>query len=211
MKAPDGIQILADELAFRILGWDEVKGSIVGNGYAFVGGHAEIGAYLEAWAACKRLVTVSAAKDLEASEPAVPRSIVVLRSGTPIAGFAMITVRPWRPFRGERIAIPDAIAPYFEIEDVKVGNCSQFERAGSQSAMFYAARIDCSAKFIVTAHAATPIAISIANDAIAEFGRALSMATCQVAQDIVMCVQLKKGAPPTEFEAMILGHSIGSW
>lgn len=203
MKAPETLQKIAEDLSFRINGWDEVNGAIVGNGCTFIGTHSEVRSYLEAWGKCRRL----------AKEPKVLQSMLVLRSSVPITSseYASICVRPWRPFRGDRIAIPDVIAPYFEIDDIKIGNCSQFEQGGSQSAMLYAARIDQSAKFLIADGGAVPIQISIAEVAIGQFGRALSMIACQVSQDITMIVRLKKGAPPTEFEAMILGLTVAGW
>ena len=132
------------------------------------------------------------------------RAIVVMSSHSPIQGgqWCQICMRPQSgPFLGQRIIIPDDIAPYFEIVDIRVGNRSQFRQQTSpHSAMLYAARVSSGPKISVGEHK-----IQIDEDAVAECGREFPMDTVQAAMDLSFDVRLKDHAPPTIFEVMILG------
>lgn len=108
-----------------------------------------------------------------------------------------------------RIAVPDAIAPFFDLNDLHVGNRSCMPQAQSISCDLLAVRLDSQVLFRATTLRGDEIGITIAEAAAAEFGRAWSMPTCQVAQDLVARVTLKEGAPPTVFEMLILGKTLG--
>lgn len=185
----------ATALGFELIGWDGDNGGLVGHGAEFVGSRPELSAYLLAWATCH---------DLK-SDRAVPRSICVLRSYHEIvAGDVEITVRPQKvPFVGERIAVPDDVAPYFDILDIRVGNRSQFLQATPQSAALYAVRMDRTAALRVD----DVLNVSITEPSLIEFGRPVQMEACQAAQDLAVWVRLKDGAPSTAFEMWILGRS----
>lgn len=216
VKPPEDTLRTAADLGFEIGGWDEQSGGLRGHGHDYVGSHDEIRAYLIAWLTCKNVQTLVVAQELEAQEPGIQRTMMCLRSSWPVGGGgrewsrqATIVVRPQLPFRGERIAIPDAIAPFFDLDNLAVGNRSCMPQAQSISCDLLAARLDHRAALEGAPLPSGAIAITITEAATAEFGRAWSMPVCQVAQDLVATVSLKEGAPPTVFEMLILGKTLG--
>jgi hypothetical protein len=133
---------------------------------------------------------------------AQPNFVWSLRTGLPVTASAQITERWQRlsTFRGHRIAVPDSIARYFDIDDIKIHNRSQFPSSQSMSAELFGTRLSEQALLVLRDGQ-----IVIEEAAIAEFGRSFLMDTCQVAMEIVVSVSLKEGAPPTAFEMLILG------
>jgi hypothetical protein len=132
-------------------------------------------------------------------------SIVILRSDGKIFGDTTIWVRPRSiAFRGYRIAIPDDIAPFFDIIDLKVGNRSVLSSSPVGGHLF-ACRMDMQAKLILSD--TRPVQVMVSEPATAEFGRAITMETCQTAMDMSVTVRLK-GGEPHHFEMYILGRSV---
>lgn len=121
---------------------------------------------------------------------------------------AEITSRPQRgAFRGDRIAIPFEIAPWFHVEDIKVGNRSQLPQSGGYSAELFSTRIDRLALLKMRDHS-NVFTLELVGAAEAEFGGRFAMETAQTAMDVVMLATLKKNTPrPMGFEAYILGIS----
>lgn len=213
MKAPGNIQERVDELGFEICGWDEVSGALSGHGQMFIGSHEEIAAYLQAWDACRKVTVEKAAEEAERANPRVERSLLCLRSEplTLNQGVSYVVARPQIPFRGDRVAIPDDVAPHFDVLDVRVGTRSVLTRSETISADLFAARLNRGAMLrLLEEGRGGPIAVQISSAAEAEFGRALSFPTCQAAEEIVMAIVLKRMVddPPRVFEAMVLGQTV---
>ncbi len=214
MKAPESIQERASELGFEVCGWDEAAGAIRGlptSPYGkdpFIGSHDEIRAYLIGFANCRRFELNEIDRIRLSGEPALRRSMLVLRGMTTLHD-RLITVHghPHVAFRGERIAIPDDVAGLFEILDIRVGNRSQLLTSGDISAALFAARIDRQARVRILADGALAKLV-VADEAEAQFGRPLSMDTCQPHLDVSIVARGREGTPPTMFEALILGRTI---
>lgn len=162
-------QRIADA-GFAIVGWDEVLGSIrrtSGEEVAFIGSHAEVAAYVQAWERCSAVVTATHLQEQAQSDRArmIHRSMLVVSSGDGILGeegvprFAPrgtriresapvpwqrtydLVVRPQIPFRGIRVAIPDEFAHRFDVLDVRVGNRSMFPISEAVPGEAFAMRI----------------------------------------------------------------------
>jgi len=231
MKAPDLFVERAQALGFSIQGWDETQGSLAGYGQTFIGSHAEVRAYLEAWKACSETTQFAASK----KDPGVPCSILMMRSDFVVdhdgkSGNRMVSINSsdplsrsgyqaatvvrfpvFTPFRGERIAIPDSIASSFMICGVSVGNRRQ--TPGTMDAIdgsLFAARIDNQAKLLMRESSTNVIAVTVTEPALAEFGRAFTMDVAQSAMDVTLYVALKPEAKPCVFEAMVLGRTVQS-
>jgi hypothetical protein len=217
----DRLVELATDLEFEVTGHDEVCAAISGHGHKFFGTHAEVIAYLSAWRAC---VDVGA-RDLAArvtqgnGRPFVRTVISLCMSRSPNnRGQAVevppgesvqITTRPFsHPFRGERIAIPDYVAPHFSIDDVRVGNRSQLPQAGSIPASAFACRLSEQAVLELDARAARGVTVTLAEPAVVEFGRELCMETCQCSMDMVI-VATNISSEPRQFEGFVVGVDLG--
>lgn len=223
MKAPESVQERATELGFEIVGWDESGGAIRGlptspyGGETMIGSHDEVRAYLQGFASCRRFELQEIERAKIAEEPTLRRSLLVLRGKyVPIPGDASINVvsaRPYVPFRGDRVAIPDSVAGLYDVLDVLVGNRSQLHRSGEMSGEMFATRIRHQARFEVL-HDGMVNKLVLAEGPEAEFGRALSMETCQASTDVSIHYRRRpdvidpRSAGMT-FEAMILGRISG--
>jgi hypothetical protein len=181
-------------LGFTIAGWDDRTAGIVGNGAEFVGSHEEVVAFLRGWMLHQ-----------EVAPREISRRVISLASRQtviPPGMTAQITSRPQSAsFRGDRIAIPEAIADRFVIHDVLVGNRSQFLQAGDVDGAMFAARID----KLPTFEFDGPHRVLLTSAGLANLGAELSMDECLTAMDITMYVSLKRDAPATSFAALIFG------
>lgn len=94
---------------------------------------------------------------------------------------AQFTERPWREaMRPIRIAIPDAFARFFVVENISIGNASQFTGRGGMSGELFAASA-----------AYSPIRFD----------------TCQVAMDIVVSVRYVGSDPDgVAFSCVVMGR-----
>jgi hypothetical protein len=92
----------------------------------------------------------------------------------------VVTARPQVLFRPKRLLVPAAIASFFSIDDIKIGNRSQFVAAGP-----------------VPAEAFAPSA----------FGAALRMDTCQVSMEIILQVS-NLSLAATDFRAAMFGDAV---
>ncbi len=114
--------------------------------------------------------------------PGTPRKSLlgVNSTGTVAAGASVvITVRPQMLFRPNRLLVPDAIAPSFTIDDIKIGNRSQFASSGAIPAAAFGESVD--------------------DD--------LLMDTIQTSQDIVITVTNVSGGA-VQFRAALFGDSM---
>lgn len=114
-----------------------------------------------------------------------------------------VTSRPQvGSFRGDRLAIPDAIAEHFEIFDIRVGNRSQWVQAGTLDGSMFATQIRDQPVYRFDG----PHKIVMTEAALHAFGREIDLDTCQVAMDITIVAGLKSRAPSAlAFAAMIVG------
>ena len=95
-------------------------------------------------------------------------------------GTVNIIERPQVPFRPERLIVPSTFAPFFVINDIKVGKNSQFANS-------------------------TPVpAVMFQEDAT---NTPLGLDTAQVSQDVALIVQNISGAP-ADFRAGIIGPAV---
>lgn len=211
---PDDIARTVAELGFEIQCWDQGEAAVSGHGQEFIGSSAEVRAYLTAWSACLARASWQSDQDkaIEENQSRLIRFGLVLASNGPIeaGATAQIWARPQSgPYRGDRIVVPDEIAGYFEICDLRVGNRSQFPQAQAMPASLCAARIDRSALFGVakdeTAAHVHSVRITIAEAALAEFGRPWTMETCQTAMDLTIVVRNRSDLR-WPFECMIIGR-----
>jgi hypothetical protein len=211
--APEDLVAAATDSGFEIVGWDEHDAGLRGNGHEYIGTHAEIRAYLRAWEMCRSIETYATAEELAKGEAGtLSKTLITLRyDGEILPGqTAQITARPQTgSFRGERIAIPDTLAPYFDVNDVRVGNRSQFPTAQSIGGETFAMRIDLQAKLLATDYG-RGIRVAITEPAFAEWGREWSMDTCQTSMDLWVVVTCKQSVPEVglPFEMLILGKTM---
>lgn len=91
-----------------------------------------------------------------------------------------VTQQPQTIFRPNRLVVPQAIAPSFTIDDVRIGKNSQFVAAGG-----------------VPAEAFSGVAVSVE----------IQFDTCQVSQTIVLTVT-NQSQSALDFRAMMLGTSL---
>lgn len=203
---PEPVLALADEAKIAITAWKDGMAALSGPGGDYLGNYDEARAYLTSWIACARVTEPERTGRRELAA-VVRRSILTVRSDVAIqAGeiaqvYSQIQVGA---FRGERVAVPAEIASRFDVCDVLVGNRSQLPVGGLHSAEIYATRVDRQALLSIAADDRVAT-ISITDAALAEFGRALTMDTCQRAMEVSFRVSLRGGQPPTRFEASILG------
>ena len=206
------IEERAAELDFEVVSWLDESAEIHGHERYFYGLHHEVLIYLDAWKACALEAALgSKTRDRADGKPlhGVEHAIMALHSSVPILPDqeAQITIRPQSTaFRGHRIAIPDDIAPFFRILDLKVGNRSQLSNGDGIRASMFATRIDRQAAFTATIVRGDTFKLSLTEDAKCAFGRVITMDTCQTAMDLVMIVKMigyhEQGLP---FEAFVLG------
>lgn len=212
-KAPKDIQETLAELGFELRCWDDGDGAISGHGQEFIGSYAEVRAYLTAWSSCLARATWQTDQDKAAEENTarLVRTGIMLSSNVEIqpAQSAQITCRPQvGPFRGDRVVVLDECAEAFDIEDLKIGNHSQFPQAMSMPAKFCAARVSSQALFgceIAKIGQRDLIKIAITEPALAEFGRSWTMETCQTAMDLSIIVT-NRSSQPARFVALIVGR-----
>ncbi len=206
---PADLSGLAREVGFEVVAWDEDHGAISGHGVGYVGTHAELRAFASAWRDCASFMRVEFQKSSSRSSGIVHR-VLSLRSYHQIANnevFRVVARPQVTPFRGMRIAVPDEIAARFEIVDLLVGGRSQTPTSGPVSATLYAARLMDRA-LLYCDRGMGPVQVSIAVDATAEFGRAVSFDACQDGMEVTVAARLLPGSPPTEFEAIVLGLGV---
>jgi len=119
----------------------------------------------------------------------------------------MITRRPQvRDFYGDRLAVPDTIARWFDIVDVKVGNRSQMPGASSISAELCGVRLDKRARLAVRKGE-----LRVSRAARAAFGLVFPMEPCRMSFDLVITARMKDTTDPAceagkVFELIILGR-----
>jgi hypothetical protein len=103
----------------------------------------------------------------------------------PPGGFADVKANPQIAFRAERLVIPNTLADFFSIVDLKVGNRSQFVSSGEVPALVFSEQ---------------------------GVGIALRMDTAQVSQDVVISVRNITDTFPTPtaafFRAALIGTAI---
>lgn len=205
-KPPESFVRDCAELGFVIGGWDETTAGIFGHGAEFVGTHTEVMAFLRGWVGCETRNTREVTRymlALTSGDVVTDRHRIT--PGTTIA----ITARPQRGnFRGDRVAIPDSIAQHFVIDDISVGNRSQFIQAGSIDGGLFAARIDATPLFeLVQRGNLHRLEMTPGTDH--AFGLELSMDVAETAMDVTMYVTAKDSCPPgTPFMAIVLGSFV---
>lgn len=96
---------------------------------------------------------------------------------------AVITFRAQVLFRGRRLLIPDSIASAFTVDDIKIGNASQFAASGAVPASAFGESVN-----------------GAGTDN-------LVMGTAQVSQDIVMTVTNRSSAA-VQFRAALFGDAV---
>lgn len=182
--------------AYQIVGQDE----IVGEDYLDDGGYGDVDALLGAAprrglaSAVRRMAAPAvrqgrvAGRDFAVRPMSASRAQVMVlgieSSGTVAAtASATITFRAQVLFRGRRLLVPDGIASAFTIDDIKIGNASQFAASGSVPA----------AAFGETVNSAG--------------GDNLVMQTAQVSQDIVMTIT-NRSAAAVQFRAALFGDAV---
>jgi hypothetical protein len=185
------------ELGFEIGGWDETTAGIFGHGAEFVGSHAEVMAFLRGWMSSQETPGRDVARWLL---PMRPAGIEI-----PPGRTFQITSRPQRGgFIGERVAIADSVASYFMIDDITVGNRSQFIQAGSIDGSFFAAKIDA----LPTYQFQGPYRILMTPGTETTIGLPLAMDRCETAMDITFTVTAKDHIPAgAEFLALVVGSN----
>jgi hypothetical protein len=99
----------------------------------------------------------------------------------PAAGFFDVKSNPQIPFRPERLVVPSAIAAFFVIHDVKVGNRSQFVSSGPLPAQVFAEN---------------------------GVGIVMRMDTAQVSQDVVITVENTDTTTAHVFRAALIGTAL---
>lgn len=184
-------------MQYQIVGADE----IVGEEYLDDGGYGDVDALLGAAPMSAGLRRIQAPRQ-PARRPATPvRSggreyavrtaqptraqvmVLGIQSVSTVLSLASenITIRPQVLFRGRRLLVPDAIASAFTIDDVKIGNQSQFAAPGSVPAAAF-------------------------GEAVGD-GDNLVMSTAQVSQDIVMSITNRSLAAVT-FRGALFGDAV---
>lgn len=190
---PDHVKELANECGLLVEGWDEDSDDavITGEDVNYIGSKAECIAFLTAWQQCKGRVR---------------RSIIGLWGNVDANMMTQIVTRPQSGvFRGERIAIPDTICVHFQIDDIRVGNRSMMPTSGSIPGEAFAVRLrDSLAPLVVQTNEKRILSIHLEEYALKEFGRAVTMDNCQVAQDLVIGVT-NISNERRAFRAFILG------
>lgn len=99
------------------------------------------------------------------------------------AASAVITFKAQVLFRGRRLLIPDAIAAAFTVDDIKIGNASQFAASGAVPASAFGESVN-----------------GAGTDN-------LVMGTAQVSQDIVMTVT-NRSLAAVQFRAALFGDAV---
>jgi hypothetical protein len=212
--------ILVERIAacgFELVGADDREAAITratNRGIEFVGTHAEIESYLYGWMASREAM----ASEKLGADSVIQAAIVSLCADFPIqpsdpgslrhGGMVLITNRPQVPFRGERVVIPDEIAPYFDVHDITVGNRSCMVHAARFPATAFAARIENLGA--LTAHAAReaqPFRLTIDERAVSQAGLRIAMPMTQVAQDITIAIT-NKTDEPHPFECYVIGQTV---
>jgi len=219
MRPSDDLMKRASNLGIEIISWDQQRGAVrrcvdgkPAVGPTFMGSHDEVSAYLQAWEHLR-------AEKVTEQEPQVRDAMLAICTSVPIfpKQSTQITVRPQVPFRGRRVAIPDRLARHFVINDLRVGNCSQFPCSQDVPGETWAVRLHGLPVLEISTeieqregkeHIVVPIRVIGAETA--ELGRALTMTTCQPCQDIVVVVtcvdeETLRGHP---FEMLIFGEEI---
>lgn len=197
---------------FDLVGWDETSGAIShsrNSGLEFVGTHVEIEAYLFGWMASRE----AAATDRLGADEVIQAALVSLcgyRNELVSPGaMAMYHTRPQVPFRGQRVVIPDEIAPYFDVMDITVGTRSCMPHAGLFPAVAFATRASGLGSLVASASPSMsqPIAISISERAYAQAGTRIAMPMTQVGMDIGITVA-NKSDEAQAFECYVIGQTV---
>lgn len=197
---------------FDLVGWDDTCGAIshsLNRGLEFVGTHVEIEAYLFGWMASRE----AAATDRLGADEVIHAALVslcVYRNELVSPGAtAMYHTRPQVPFRGQRVVIPDEIAPYFDVMDITVGNRSCMPHAGLFPAVAFATRASGLGSLVasVSTSISQPIAISISERAYAQAGTRIAMPMTQVGMDIGIRVA-NKSDEAQAFECYVIGQTV---
>jgi hypothetical protein len=214
------IRIRAQACGFTVLGWDLREGAIrhTDSGYEHVGSHDEIWSFLLGWESARDAMAL----DHLNAERAIQAAILGMcvhngRIRNPVGGrldgglvpgrtTVEITSHPQIAFRGSRVAIPDVIAPYYDIEDIIVSSRSCFVQAGKVPAVAFATRIADSAVLFARVGQTDLIDITISERALTETGRAISMPTCQAGQ-VVQIIVTNKTDEPQPFECYVIGRT----
>jgi hypothetical protein len=209
-EIPNFIADLVRSCEFEIAAWSEVDGALRGHGVNFIGTHLEIYAFLFAWHKCRHAYET---KRLEENQsPQLIMSIVSIVSQPEVSPGTTVGIiaRPQIPFRGMRVAVTDECAKHFDIVDMRVGNYSVRPQAGDCPAEAFATRMGGQAKLLIEHIAPEPFRIDIAERAVAEFGRRITMPLCEVYQDLSFYVHNRDKNRSHRFEGFILGQCISS-
>ncbi len=206
---PEDVGRQAIELGFSVPAWDEEGAALIGNSQQFVGSPAEVRAYLIAWAACRSAILTE--RLIEAERGRIQHTCLALVSRQAIEPnqTVQITARlQCSVFRGDRVAIPDALAPHFWIDDIKVGPRSTFPQAQSMPGDLFACRLEGQQILIARAdREGGMIKIEIEEPTFAEFGRAWSMPPCLTAMEVTVYAT-NRSEQPRLFEMLILGRAV---
>lgn len=227
--APPSDQIVsaAAELGLELIGWDDTHGGVRGDGIEFVGTHSEIRAYLYGWVANQEQSIVR--RGMLVFRTQSRGSGVIVDPGKSVSIGVKPTVRGF-DFKVDRIAIPDSIAAYVEIEEIRVSDKTQ-DIMGYRPIPgdVFAAHIDSVARFELTGdisrfepshgffEADTNISdfnqriskIEMTKPAFADFGRAVTLDTATADAAITVRVRLVDSAPgPMPIVVIMLGANV---
>lgn len=231
MALPARVRDLAETCGFEVHGWHEVDASVVVQtprdltqlGHRdpatanrpvvdYIGSRDEAIAFMTAWSQCVGHKVAELLRDEHTNEK-VRRTLIPLGTDVEIVPgqSAQITARPQRgAFRGDRVAIPRAIAERFDICDLKVGNVSTFEVSGDIPAVAFAINVEDQAPWFDLSDRGSDLTIMMSRAAKEQFGRAWSMPVTQTAMDLTIVVR-NKSKEPAPFCALILGRSANYW
>lgn len=167
----DEIDALVGELLGQddLSGQDDLLGEVLGdNDMSVLGallrakGSAGAAAIRKA-AAARKLANASVVvkKDPTSSgvEPLGFRSTAAIAAGAQ----ATITTRPQTLYRPERLVVPASIAPFFTIDDIKVGNRSQFPSAEPLPAEMFTQQADAVTLRLDTVNPAIDLILVVTN------------------------------------------------
>jgi hypothetical protein len=205
---PEHVSDLATACNFKIRGWEEDSDDAIVEGVdvQYIGTKAECVAFMTAWQQCVGLkVRQELIKD---SGDRVSRGVLgFYASAVAPTQSVQVTVRPQTgAFRGDRVAIPDFLADYYVIDDIRVGNRSSFLNSTEVPGSAWAANLTGSlAAFIASTEGNRILKIDISKAALKEFGRPHSMNTCNTAMDLtIIATNISVEVQP--FRAFILGR-----
>lgn len=163
-----------DSLVGELLGDDDVLGDLLGDddvvmgellGSALRAGSPGAKAALRKAAAARKLANASVVTRKDPTSSGVEPLGFRSPPGTPVAAGAQaqITTRPQVLYRPERLVVPASIAPFFTIDDIRVGNRSQFPSAEPLPAEMFTQQADAVTLRLDTVNPAIDLILVVTN------------------------------------------------